>query len=182
MTDAYINPSTPITGGAAVGASNPMPVQVVGGNVPRILGSSGTASAHTGDTSETILGTVNVPANLLGTNGGLRIVFLFSYTNSANNKTIKARWSGIGGTALFQSTQTTTASLWTGMTLWNANATGSQKAYNSNFPGFGTTGSAPFTTAIDTTAATTIVFTGQLANTGETITLESYSVEYLPAV
>jgi len=45
--------------------------------------------------------------------------------------------------------------------------------------GFGSSGAAPKTGTIDTAAAQDIVIRGQLANSGETITLAAYVVEIL---
>jgi hypothetical protein len=154
-----------LTTGAFAGVADPRPV-----SSPIGLCQTGVASAHTGDTTETTLMTCTVPRKYMGPNGRVNIQFRFSHTNSANNKTIKVYFGGTGGTVYANQVDTTTAGFSGSVDIVNRGAT------NSQYGGFmGSTG-AGATSAIDTTQNTTVVITGTLANTGETITLESYSV------
>lgn len=139
-----------------------------------VLAQSAVAQSVTGTTTETTLATITVPANAMGANGRIEITTMWSYTNSANNKTLKVKF---GGTTLQNITATTTASLQVAMMIANRNAANSQVASPNSSTGSGATTNAVQTAAIDTTAAVTILLTAQLANTGETITLEAYSVK-----
>lgn len=143
----------------------------------RVIGASGVASPVTGTASETALASIIIPAGAMGANGILRITALFSYSNSANNKTLRFRFgNGLSGTAFFTSVLTTTAATRATMTIQNRNSASSQIGGLTN--GFlGGTSTANVTGTIDTTAQQTLSISGQLANTGETITLESYIAE-----
>lgn len=136
-------------------------------------------SAHTGTTSETVLGsTVTIPAGMLGANGGLVFENLItSITNSANNKTIRHRWGASSGASCTGNTQLsaetrTTVTVQQGM-FWAQNTATNAQIYIS-----GISSSSPFvagtqtvtTAALDTTAATYVCFTAELANSGETLT------------
>lgn len=56
---------------------------------------------------ETTLATVSVPANSMGPNGSVIVTAVWSYTNSANVKTMRGRF---GGTTFYQTQPTVTAS------------------------------------------------------------------------
>jgi hypothetical protein len=77
-------------------------------------------------------------------------------------------------------TVTTSASTHSLARICNRGAS-SQVAFASATSGVGSSSGAPATAAIDTTAATSITLTAQLASAGETITLESYIVKVYPA-
>ncbi|MBI5562763.1 MAG: hypothetical protein HY894_07945 [Deltaproteobacteria bacterium] len=135
-----------------------------------------TPSSVTGTVNETELYNCVLPANTLGLNGALRIKTLWSYTNSANAKTIKVKF---GGTAFLNAAPTTTSSTQAQTFVHNRNSASSQIAYWGGLTTFGSVTSGNVTAAIDTTVDQVISITGQLANTGETITLESVVVEVL---
>lgn len=142
----------------------------------RVLAASGVAASHTGDTNETTLATVLIPAGAMGPNGVLRVTSVWSYTNSANTKVLRLRLGGAAG-SLFQSVAvTTTASLRHEVQICNRGVQNAQLGQ----PGtgaFGASSSAPSTGAIDTSANQDLVFRALLTNSGETVTLESYLVE-----
>lgn len=145
--------------------------------VPRVICASSVASPTTGDTTENTLATCTVPAASMGANGIVRITTVFSYTNSANAKSLRVKF---GGTTYQNTSVTTTASVRYQAQIANVNATNSQKGSNTA-GNMGTASSgSPVTSAVDTTAAVTILITGQNSNSGETITLESYLVELIP--
>lgn len=144
--------------------------------LPRVVGQSAVAASVTGTTNETTLATILIPAGALGVNGSLRITTLWSYTNSANNKTIQVKF---GGTAFFSAINTTTAS-YNDQTIIRNRSVSTQVAHLANAGNrLGSSGSAPTTGAIDTAVAQTVTITGTLASAGETITLEGYTVEIL---
>lgn len=147
-----------------------------------LLAKSGVSASHTGDTTETPLATIPLPANSLGPNGVMKITAFFSCTNSANNKTFAFRLgaSGILGSNIMTGVMTTEGSFQAVSTTICANATNSQ-----NTQGWfdrGTdhlqTGAGVVASAVDLTQAQNVVITGKLANTGETFTLLGYIIEY----
>lgn len=142
-----------------------------------LLAQSAVASPMTGTTNETTLTTIAVPAGAMGVNGGVRISGLFSYTNSANGKALRVRF---GGTAYYGPTVTTTNSAAFLFEIWNRGTANSQigPAVTNTVP-LGAAAVAPTTSTVDTSATFNITITGQLANSGETITLEAYTVEVL---
>lgn len=148
-------------------------------HLPRILATSAVAASVTGTTSETILATINIPANALGSHGILAISDTWTHTNSANNKNLRARLGGISGTVVMNITNTTTLNYTDERRVQNRGATNSQTVSTSNggvSGGYGAGTAALATPVTDTTLAFDLVLTGQLANSGETITLERYEV------
>jgi hypothetical protein len=150
---------------------------------PIILGVSGVASSAGANTTENVLATVNIPGGMMGPNGQLRIYTLWNYTNSANNKVLRVRLGGAGGTQALAITHTTSTQFADFRVIQNANAQNSQIFFDrGSTPHPGATSAGTNTTAaIDTSAATTLVMTGQKASSGETITLVSYCVELIRA-
>lgn len=139
-----------------------------------VIAQSAVASPITGTTTETTLATITVPANVMGANGRIEITTMWSTTNSANNKTLRVKF---GSLTMQSIVMTTNASIQVTAIIANRNNTASQVASPNSSTGTGATTNAVQTASIDTTAAVTILITGQLANTGETITLEAYSVK-----
>lgn len=147
---------------------------------PRIdvLAQSSVAVSHTGNTNETALATVTIPAGAMGPNGRIRVSALWSYPNSANNKTCRIRFNGISGTTIHSAVNTTSLHYRAILDGGNRNATNSQ-AWAPVTLNSGASGGTLVTSAIDTTAAVDLVFAGILASAGETIALESYLVELI---
>jgi len=145
----------------------------------RVLARSAVAASVTGSTSETTLASVTIPANAMGANGVLRISAEWSYTNSANNKTLRTRLGGLSGAVFDTIVPTTNAYQRRQCEIKNRNAANVQLGPPSGFAGggWGTATNAVATGALDTTVAQTLVLSGQLASAGETITLQSYLVE-----
>lgn len=142
----------------------------------KVVAASGSAQSVTGTVAKTTLATIAIPANSMAANGVLRVTAQWSFTSSANNKTTSIDF---GGTNFQAWVNTTVASARTQVEIHNRNATNSQVSTAANNSGFGSSTSTSLTGAIDTTAAQNVVLSGTLANTGETITLESYTVEVL---
>ncbi len=116
----------------------------------------------------------------MGLNGGLHIMSTWTYTNGANDKTMRGRLGGIGGTAFFTSLQTTTASYSDFRWIRNRGAANSQVGGQLGATIIGTSGNANVTGAIDTASSTTFVLSAQLESAGESITLQSYEVWLTP--
>lgn len=146
-------------------------------NAVYVLAQRAVASSVTGTLTETTLATITIPANAMGVNGAIRITPLFSYTNSANTKRLRIKFAG---NEYWNLPVTTTASSQSITMIRNRNAANSQVgmalAVNS---GLSQATTAVVTSAVDTTTDQPLTITAQLANTGETITLEAYTVEIL---
>lgn len=141
------------------------------------LAQSAVPASVTGTTIETVLATIVIPAGSVGSNGSIRILSLWSYTNSANNKVLKGV---VGGTAFMSVTSTSTGSLQQETMLRNRGEQNSQVAFSPFFAGgIGVTANAVLSSAVNFSVAQTMTLTGTLSNTSETITLEGYTVEIL---
>jgi hypothetical protein len=113
----------------------------------------------------------------MGPNGSLLITTLWSYTNSANNKTLRINF---GGTAYLSNVATTTVAVQTLVMIRNRGVTNLQVGFtNATFSAIGTTTGTLTTSSVDTTSAQSLTITGQKASAGETLTLESYLVELI---
>lgn len=143
----------------------------------RVLAASAVASSVTGTNTKTALATISIPGGAIGANGRLRVTCHFSTTASTNSKTLSWEY---GGSAFLNFTQNgaTVGGFRDQREMANVNATNAQKSWRASQAPFGT-GIASVTTGsgVDTTTAHDLVFYGTLANSGETITLESWLVE-----
>lgn len=137
---------------------------------------SGAQIDHTGTAAKTTLVTYTMPAGLMQTNSTLQVETLWSFTGT-NNKTITMSF---GGTDYLSTTQTTNSSFSDIRSVTNRNATNSQVGANSGAAVYGASGVNVATSAVDTTAAVSVLLTAQLANTGEHIKLEWYRFTLLP--
>lgn len=142
-----------------------------------VLAQSSVGWSTTGDTNENTLATIPMPAGAMGANGALRISTLWSFSGT-NTKTARVRLGGISGTAHLGVTLTTQTSLENIRIIRNRNSASSQVSYRANDGNsFVAVAAAVLTGAINTANDQDIVITGQLTNTGESVTLESYCVE-----
>lgn len=146
-------------------------VAIVGSSAAQVL-------APANDTNENALATVTIPANSLGTDGALEITTVWSCTNSSNNKTVRVRFSGVSGTQFLAGVQTTITGVQYFTLIQNRGAANSQMGMQNTALGFASTsGTVPTTASVDTTSATTLVFTGQKATGSEVLALERYMVK-----
>jgi uncharacterized protein YbjQ (UPF0145 family) len=152
-------------------------------NVWRVVGASAVAQVRNsvngaGDAVAQTMATINIPANTLGANGIIRVMATWSSTNSANAKTVNLRF---GGTAIASISMVSLAQLTFMRSVQNRNSTSSQLSSFASVSNtsFGGTTNAIVTSAIDTTASQDITLTclWSGATSGETITLEGYTVE-----
>lgn len=149
------------------------------------LAQSGAAISLTGAATEQVMATYTLPGGLMSANGQLEIIHFWTVTNSANNKTVRVKHSavggGISGDTYYSNTQTAISTLQAITCIRSANSTTAQKGW-----GIGSTGSSGIGAIASTLRSFTrglqndsdIVLTAGLANTSETITLESYSIVY----
>ena len=117
-------------------------------------------------------------------NDKLRVSSFWTMPNNANGKMCRARFGPAFGSAapFLGATLTTSLTLIDMRYLHANNSTGAQKGAPSANPqgGFGATASATVTLSADTTQANSIFFSGQLGSGSDTLTLEAYTVEYIP--
>jgi hypothetical protein len=167
----YVEPtgSASITGTASTG-------------FPVLLAQSYTAVSGAADTNENAIVTIPVAAGMLGSNGGLRLRFHATFTNNANNKVWRVRYSGAAGTEYYAATLTTQQGITIEIVLGNRGVTNSQVG---NATGVTISGAlqaqATDTSTVDTTAATTLLITCAKASAGDAATVEWYTCEYIKA-
>ena len=137
--------------------------------------------AFTGDLGEEFGPTITVPANAMGANGALRISYASRQNNSAGLRTQRIRYSGNAGT-VFVSAGSTTVALESGiLNIQNRGVANSQVAWAAG----GTAGSWNAgiynfqDSAVDTTAATTVVLSMQRNTATDNYVIEQYTVELL---
>lgn len=145
-----------------------------------VLAQSGAASSITGSVALTPLASLIIPASAMGSNGKIRYSFRFTWTNNANNKTMSIT---IGGVTVYTRTRTTNNADAFVMELINRGVQNSQiettLVASAGASYSGNASAAVTTFAIDTSVQQTMVFSAQLANAADTVTLEGYSVEIL---
>lgn len=129
----------------------------------------------TGTTSATTLATITIPAGLIGTNGKVKFYPLWSNTNNANTKTLRVVLNS--GTTVYTGTAQNSVHNTGLLILRNFNSETTQRMSSGMTAGLGSTTGSIAAVTIDTTAAVTVTITGQLANSADTMTLESLFVE-----
>ena len=153
----------------------------------KVLAASSVAVNLTGSASETVMATISIPGGVIGPNGQLRIRTIWTATNNANNKTRRVRFgaaaAGTGGTLMMGIASASVVSMQHLTQFGNRGVANSQvgAATGAGTGGFTESTSACATASIDTGSACEIAITGQLASAGDTLTLESYSVELISA-
>lgn len=145
---------------------------------PRVW-QSGVAVTLGAVTSEVVVATISLAANALGADGRLDVDYTWDMSSSGNNKTMRtyfgAAGAGAGGTVLSGIALTTQLALHEKRFIQNAHATNVQTGVGGTTGGFGNAASlACASAAIDTTAASEFVITGQKASSGDTLTLRHY--------
>jgi hypothetical protein len=149
----------------------------------RILASDCAVHAHTGDTAETVLTTLSVTAatNAVPANSVLVLRTMWTYTNSANNKTLRGRigaaGAGTGGTSIMGVVNTTTATMQREAVVY-VRSTSSQLCFPAAATtNQGTSSTAIITPAIDLTANWEIAITDQNASAAESSQIEAAVLE-----
>ena len=128
----------------------------------------------TGSTSVVTLATITIPAGLLGANGKLKIYPLWATTNNANVKTLRAVFGGSVCTTMTSQSVPNNSGL---VIIRNINNEAAQKCSSGLVAGIGSSTGSIASPTVDTSAATTITITGQLAVGTDTLTLEDLFVE-----
>lgn len=149
-----------------------------------LIYSTNASVSVTGTVDQTELGTVTLPGGLVSANGILEISSFWTMTNSANNKIIKIKLGQTsdpvtGGSSFVNRTETTILYHQHLCILRCSNSVNAQKAISSTIStGLGSTTASNFTNTYDLSTDKKIFLTGQLANTGETITLRGWRLMY----
>ena len=128
----------------------------------------------TGSTSVVTLATITIPAGLLGANGKLKIYPLWATTNNANVKTLRVVL--VGGTLTTMTSQSVPNNSGL-LIIRNINSESVQKCSSGLVAGIGSSFGSIASPTVDTTAATIITITGQLAVGTDTMTLEDLFIE-----
>lgn len=140
------------------------------------LAQSAVAATVPADTTEDVLATITLPP--LGIHDRVEVETIWTLTNGANNKILRVRLGGLSGTAFMNVTLTTSASLRMLTTIANRGATNAQVGFQEQSSGsFAASSVANKTGTVDTSVATSLVITGQKAASGDTLTLEAYTVK-----
>lgn len=137
-----------------------------------------TSRSHTGDTNETTLETITIPANTLGTEGGLKVTASFTHAGLAAAKTLRVKFGATGGMGTMVEVAASTESL-IQSTLVSNSSTTSQRSVATLIFGNGTTSISNTSLAETTTSSVDITITVQLANSGDTTTLIHSLVELI---
>jgi hypothetical protein len=130
----------------------------------------------TGSTSVVTLATatITIPAGLLGANGKLKIYPLWATTNNANVKTLRVVFGGSICTTMTSQSVSNNSGL---VIIRNTNNEAAQKCSSGLVAGIGSSFGSIASTTVDTSAATTITITGQLADGADTLTLADLFIE-----
>ncbi len=128
----------------------------------------------TSSTSVATLATITIPAGLMGANGKLKIYPLWSTTNNANIKTLRLNIGGMLCSTMVSQSVPNNSGL---LIIRNINSESVQKCSSGLVAGIGASSGSIASPTVDTSAATTITITGQLAVGTDTLTLEDLFVE-----
>ena len=128
----------------------------------------------TGTTAETTLVTITIPAGLIGSNGKVKLYPLWSTTNNANTKILRVKFP-LG--AVYTAYASNTVHVSGLVIIRNLGSESVQRVSSGMLAGLGGTTSSIAQTTVNTSAATTITITGQLAVGTDTMTLEGLFVE-----
>ena len=125
-------------------------------------------------TLATTLAIITIPAGLIGANGKLKIYPLWATTNNANIKTLRLNIGGMLCSTMVSQSIPNNSGL---LIIRNINSESVQKCSSGLVAGIGASSGSIASPTVDTTAATTITITGQLAVGTDTLTLEDLFVE-----
>lgn len=123
-----------------------------------------------------------IPPNLMTSASMLRITTLWTYPNSANNKTLSlflAATTGTpgAGTAYLSQVVTTTATNSIQTMIRNVNATNSQVGFSNSGNSYSTSGGSKATSTVDFTANAYVNIEITMASSGDTGTLLGWTIE-----
>jgi hypothetical protein len=140
----------------------------------RVFGNDGPFTL-TGTTAETALATIplaNIPAQSL-----IRVTTQWTNNNNANDKTNRIRLGGLSGAVMGINIQTTIISRREQRDIVNRGST--QVGFPGGTGGWATSSSSPASASVNLVTGADLVLSGQLADAGDTLTLEYYLVEVI---
>ena len=146
-----------------------------------LLGSGRTTTAAPADTNTNIINEITIPANTLGANDSVEVIF--EYSSAAGNvgqKTFEVRYGATSGTlgTTYLTTGGVAANNQSGryyQKITCKNSTSAQEGARIT-TGFGTTTAAIVTSAIDTTADSYIQICIDKATAADTVSINNYEV------
>lgn len=144
---------------------------------PLVLAQTAVPASVTGTLVETTLASIVIPGGIMGANGALRITPLFSHTNNANVKSLVYR---LGGTIAMSFGVANFGTSHVQTTIRNRGNAASQVLYQGS-ASFGLLAATTQAPAVNTAVDQILTLTATLANAADTITLEGYTIEILPA-
>lgn len=145
--------------------------------IPALLtAATGSNSAYTGVTSQVTMGSVQIPAGLMGAQGSVRYKATFSYNNSAGAKTARVDF---GGSTVLSVAPTTTVSISLDKTIHNRTA--AKQVIQAAADAQTASSTAITTLAVDTSVDVTVGVTGQLATATDFLILEALRIELCPS-
>lgn len=132
-------------------------------------------------TGEVNLAALKIPGGLLSANGQIEVITLWSFTGTLGAKNFIVNHSTSSGTTggnNFQNSSSSTAgSAQIFDAIRNNNSVSAQKGFTNTTSGsFGSSGNSIVTGTINTANDSYVNINGSLANSGDTLTLQSYSV------
>lgn len=150
----------------------------------------GSFTAGTTGSEQRIVQVKVADTGTMGTDGCVRVSSLWSFTNSANNKTLIMRFgtlsnlTGGGGTAIFSTTVTNQQNGWDRKTICNNGSASAQRvAKNGWGVELGGASTAYGTNTINTAANDLYVgYSVNIATSTETTSIDRVIVEFLPGV
>ncbi len=157
--------------------------------------SVGSFTAGTTGSEKLIVGLKVADAGTLGTSGCVRVSTLWSFTNSANNKTLIMRYGSQSastadpptGTAIFSSTQTSQQNGWDYRTICNNASASAQRVAGGAWGIMGGTSGGTSTTyktnTVDTAANDLYVsYSVNLSTSTESVSIDRVILEFMPGV
>ena len=142
-----------------------------------VLYSNLATTSLTGTTTETTLATIPIKGGVLGVSGKLRFYILGTVTNNANTKVFRLKHAA---TTLWQLAYTTAVGVTAQILFLNKNSESAQVTALFNTAGLGGgTASAITPSSIDTAADFSLTFTGQLANSADSISVTAIFAEIM---
>ena len=144
-----------------------------------VVSVNSTRQTRTGATPEAVILTFTVDANSLGANDGLRFYIAGIMEGANNTKTVRIRWDGISGTILGQVIESAAEEeRWT---IWgiitNRNSTSAQFSFAHSNQVLSIDNHLQTTDTIDTTSSTTLVVTGELVNSADSVHVDLFIIE-----
>lgn len=136
------------------------------------------------DTNENVTATCSIPAGAMGPNGAIRVTSYWTMNNNGNNKSVRVRFSGVGGTQYHSIAYSSNVSAAEQFMIFNRGSQSSQYGTPggglASNTGLGSSTGVGTTSSVDTSQPTSLVFTCQKATGTDTCTMEAFIVEVFP--